>query len=115
MKKILLLLVLIFSLTSCSREETNSEFNGTYVEVTPIASRTKIIFNSSTNLTIIKDGNSTDSFNYEIVENFIYIKPQGNTQTQKLDFQKVSDNEFKIINLYASIPENEATYMTFKK
>lgn len=115
MKNLILLFSIIFCVFSCNRDDNNSEYSGTYKEVMPIQGRTKIVFNSSSKLTIIKDGNTSDNFNYQIINNKIKLIHIDSNTISEIKFEKKSENEFEIENLYASIPENETTYMTFKK
>jgi hypothetical protein len=115
MKKNIFLLVVLFSLISCSNDDNTSEFEGTYSEITPIKNRTQIKITSNTDLTIIKSENSIDKFKYEIIGNNILLTHESLDLPQKLEFEKLSNSEFKIENLYANIPENGISYMTFKK
>lgn len=115
MKKLIFFFVIILGLTSCNREDNNSGYSGTYTEVIPFENRTKIIFNSDSKLTIIKDGNSLDNFIYEITSDKIKLIHINSNTTAEMKFQKKSKNKFEIENLYASIPEDKTVYMTFKK
>ena len=115
MKKYIFLLAILFLLTSCGKDDNSSEFEGNYYEITPIKNRTQIKITSNTDLTIIKSENSIDKFKYEINGNYILLTHESLNLPQKLEFEKLSNSEFKIENLYADIPENGISYMTFKK
>ncbi len=113
MRKILILLILIFAFNSCAREENTTRPNGVYSEILPVAGRTQINFKSTTELIITKSNNS-DNFNYKIEGNLIKLM---NNQgfTQNFEYEQINQNEFKIENLYPDIPENTKSYMNFKK
>lgn len=114
--KIIVLFCLIGLCPSCNNDDENySEFNGTYHEISPVKNRTLIEFTSSTDLTIIKSENTIDNFKYEINGNTIILTHEPSDQTQSLEFEKIGKNEFRIQNLYADIPENGITFITFKK
>ncbi|SDH08731.1 hypothetical protein [Psychroflexus sediminis] len=116
MKKTILYLVVLFSFFSCNNDDDNpSEFQGTYYEITPVENRTQIKFTSNTDLTIIKSENTSDQFKYEISGDNILLTHESQSQSQSFEFVKISSSEFKIQNLYADIPENGISYMTFKK
>ena len=72
MRKILILLILIFAFNSCAREENTTRPNGVYSEILPVAGRTQINFKSATELIITKSNNS-DNFNYKIEGNTIVL------------------------------------------
>ena len=113
MKKRLLVSVLILSLFSCDRDEKDVKLSGKYSEITPVANRTQIDFQSNNSLVIIKSGNS-DKFTYQIEGNKIKLRTDGG-YNGIFEFEKINTNEFKIENLYPSIPENPKTYMSFRK
>ncbi|MFA9192749.1 lipocalin family protein [Flavobacterium sp. FZUC8N2.13] len=113
MKNFLFVLVLFFSLFSCNQDENNILDNGTYSEVTPVAGRTQINFKSNNSLVIIKSENP-DEFNYKINGNSINLSNNSGF-TKDFEFVKINENEFKIENLYSSIPESPKTYINFKK
>ncbi|MCX7549175.1 hypothetical protein OS188_14555 [Xanthomarina sp. F1114] len=115
MKNNVFFLVIILSIFSCSNDDNPSEFQGTYSEITPIENRTQIKFTSDSDLTIIKSENAIDKFKYEISGDNILLTHESQSQSQSFEFVKISNNEFKIENLYGGIPENNISYMTFKK
>ncbi len=115
MKKFILFFAILFTLIACNRDDKNNDYSGTYTEVTPFANRTKVVFESNTNLIIIKEGNTSDNFIYEITNDKIKLTHIDSNTTSELKFEKKSENEFEIENLYVSIPEDETVYMTFKK
>lgn len=113
MKKILILLIIIFVFNSCTRDENTAQPNGIYSEILPVAGRTQMNFKSANELIIVKSSNS-DSFNYKIEGNVIMLT---NSQgfSQNFEYEQNNHNEFKIENLYPEIPENAKSYMNFKK
>lgn len=113
MKRIFFVLALMFSLVSCSTEEKQNPLNGTFSEITPVVNRTQINFKSESSLTIIKSGNS-DDFNYKISNNSINLS-NNDGYNQDFEFKIINEKEFKIENLYPSIPENSKTYLNFRK
>ncbi|MDY3521958.1 lipocalin family protein [Riemerella anatipestifer] len=113
MRKILLTFALICLFISCSRDENNAALNGTFSEITPIGNRTKMNFKSQNILSIIKP-DSSDDFNYQIDGNKIHLSNNMGYKAT-LEFVKISDNEFKIENLYVSIPEYPKSYISFRK
>lgn len=115
MKNTIFCLAVLFSLFSCSNDDNPSEFQGTYSEIAPIENRTQIKFTSNTDLTIIKSENTIDKFKYEISGEYILLTHESQSQSQSFEFVKISNSEFKIENLYADIPENGISYITFKK
>lgn len=115
MKNFLLLLTLLFIVLACNRDESSDPYLGTFTEVTPFANRTKMIFESGDKLTIIKEGNTSDHFSYEIIGNKIKLLHIDSNTTGELEFEKRGQTEFVIENLYASIPEDATVYLTFKK
>lgn len=114
--KIIGILFIVGIYSSCNNDDDNySELNGTYTEISPVENRTLIKFKSSTDLTIIKSENTIDNFKYEISGNSILLTHESLGQPHSLKFEKISKNEFKVQNLYADIPENGISYMTFEK
>lgn len=108
-------LIMALIICGCHNDDNYSEFNGTYTEITPVENRTLIKFTSSTDLIIIKPENSADNFKYEIKGNSIILTHASQNQSQSFEFEKISNIEFRIENLYPGIPENGISYMTFKK
>ncbi len=113
MRKILVLSLLVLLVFSCERDEKSRFSNGTYTEVSPQAGRTKITFNSSSEVSIVKS-NVINNYKYRIEANKIRLSTE-NGYSETFDFQIISDNEFKIENLYPDVPENPKVLMTFKK
>lgn len=118
MKKVLAfgLLVLLF-VVSCKKDDSNESvgMQGTYTEVSPVAGRTQVIFSSSAGISIVQK-NLKEDYTYEIVGNQIRLMLNGsNTVVSTLYFESLSSSQFKIENIYPSIPETPVTYITFEK
>lgn len=112
-------LVLVFVLLSCGKDDRNNltTLSGIYTETSPVIGRSQLRFINGNTVIITKGGISYgDEFNYEILHNTIKLTPTlDNSISTELGFEIISDSKFIIENLYPSIPENPATYMTFER
>ncbi len=121
MKKLKFLsFVFLVTLLACNQDDDNiniTNLNGIYTEASPVEGRASLHFTDENTLVQSEAGNpSTDTFLYEIEGNTIILKPQFNPElATEFELIIISESEFEIENLYVSIPEEETTYMRFKK
>ena len=109
---------LLFTLfTGCSKDvDDEVTILGEWVEESPVENRTELFFFSSNRVTKTADGSSDDYF-FSLVENSIILRADngGEGESSELFFRQINENRFQIENLYVSIPEEETTYMIFRR
>ena len=111
-------LCLLFTLfTGCSKDvDDEVSILGEWVEEAPVENRTELFFYSTNRVTRTTDGSSEDYF-YSLLDNSIVLRPDndGDGGSSELFFRQMNENRFQIENLYVSIPEEEPTYMIFRR
>ena len=109
--------LIITLITGCSKDvDDEVSILGEWVEESPVENRTELFFYSTNRVTKTTDGSSDDYF-YSISENSIVLWPDngGDGGSSELFFRQIDENRFQIENLYVSIPEDEPTYMIFRR
>ena len=115
---IIVLAVAAFCFTGCYPDRDDElSLLGAWIEESPVEERTEIFFHSPNNLTITREEGVSDNYEFSIVENSIILTPEGEDETglSELFFRQLDDNSFQIENLYPSIPEDDPTYMIFRR
>lgn len=117
MKKIILIILLMFTLCSCSKNDEPLLLNGTFTEINPLPGRTKLVFFDGNKVSRTRAGElAEDYYYYRILGNKIEFTSIGDyTITTILDFERISNTKFRVENVYPAIPEYPKEYMVFVK
>lgn len=104
-------------LTSCETDDlAEKNLRGEWIELSPVANRTTLIFSSENKVTRIDSEGNQENYFYRIEGGSIFLSTsEGQEGGTALYFDKVDPMRFRIGNLYPSIPEDEEVIMTFEK
>lgn len=109
-----------FFFGSCSKDRDDElSLFGNWVEAAPVPQRTEIYFYPENELSIKFSGEAGENYYYKIEGNAIFLSPDRNFEDEEtlteLFFKQIDGNTFQISDLYASIPENEPTFIIFER
>lgn len=116
MKQILLLVLLaLFLVSSCSKDDNENNLNGIFIETSPVEGRTTLEFQENI-VTVLKQGGSKDRFEYQISGEKILLTPSWDkTISTEHSFEKVNNNQIKIGNLYPTLYNSPDMMITFER
>ncbi|WP_424493045.1 hypothetical protein [Salinimicrobium sp. GXAS 041] len=86
---------------------------GSWLEESPDENRTEFYFYKDDQVFIDRSGEKQDR-TYFIEGDSIYLKRE-NGSTSSLYFRQINEDAFQIGNLYPEIPENQPTFMIFRR
>lgn len=103
----------------CSGDADDSwALMGDWIEEAPVKGRTSIYFHRLNKLSREDESGSLEVYRYKIEENSIFLRTEGDETEDygtELFFKQIDAHTFQVENLYPSIPENEPTFMIFKR
>ena len=118
-KSLPLILLIMITMSSCSKDvDDELSLLGNWIEESPVAERTQLYFHSGNRLTQTDSDGLTEVYTYRFEGQSIFLWPKGQGEDEgssELFFRQIDSNTFQIENLYVSIPENEPTFMIFKR
>ena len=117
-KSILGILLLLMSLNQgCTKDiDDESSILGSWVETAPMESRTGLYFAQDNKLFISKGDSGTEEFNYRIEGNTLFLSLSDAPESKNEFFiDLIEQDKLKVENLYVSIPEEEPSYIIFRR
>lgn len=111
------LLMIVVSLISCGSDDlVEASLPGEWVEASPVADRTILIFTLKNRVSRIDGEGNQEEYIYSLDGDTITLSlADGQEGSTELYFNKIEPGRFKIGNLYPSIPENDEVVMIFEK
>lgn len=103
--------------TGCSTDvDDELSLLGEWVEESPVENRTELFFYSGNRVTMTTDSISED-YVYRLGEEAIFLRHDDETVSNETElyFRQINENTFQIGNLHPSIPEQEPTFMIFRR
>lgn len=111
------LLLLMFLNLGCTKDiDDETSILGSWVETAPVEGRTTLYFAQNNKLHIKKGDAAAEEFDYSIDGNTLYLQ-MSDVPGSKGEFyiDLLEQNRLKVENLYVSIPEQEPTYIIFRR
>lgn len=110
-------IVMFLSLISCSVDrDDEASISGTWIETSPVAERTTLVFGTNSRLTRIDGDGNAEIYIYRIEDRTLYLSlASGAEGTSEIFFEQINTNKIKTGNLYPSIPEMEPTFIIFER
>lgn len=111
-----ILLLLFLCMTGCTKDvDDESSLLGSWTEEAPVEGRTALYFAQNNELHLTKSG-TTEVFNYSIEGNTLYLSKNGLPgESGEFFIELIGQNRLKVENLYVSIPEEQPTYIIFRR
>lgn len=111
------LLMIVISLISCGSDDlAEAGLAGEWVEVSPVADRTVLVFALEDRLSRIDGEGNQEEYIYSLEGDTITLSlADGQEGSTKLYFNEIEPGRFEIGNLYPSIPESDEVVMLFEK
>ncbi len=110
-----MIVALVFlAIVGCSADvDDEMLLYGSWLEESPDENRTEFYFYADDQVFIDRSGEKQDR-TYFIEGDSIYLKRE-NGGTSSLYFRQINENAFQIENIYPDIPENQPSFMIFRR
>ncbi len=111
------LLLLMLFVTGCTKDvDDESSILGNWIEIAPVEGRTALYFSQDDRLYLKKGDAAPEEFDYSIEGNTLFLS-MSDAPDSKSEFfiDLIEQNKLKVENLYISIPEEEPSYIIFRR
>lgn len=111
------LLLLMFLNLGCTKDiDDEAVILGSWIETAPVEGRTSLYFTQNQKLHLKKGDAETEEFNYRIEGNTLYLQMSLIPESKSEFFiDLIGQDKLKVENLYVSIPEEEPSYIIFRR